>query len=177
MYYQSPVGLLKINVEDGYVTEIIFLDDEDEIKNVSENISLKNRAVFEKCKAQLDEYFLGERKIFDLPVKQLGTTFQETVWNELVKIPFGKTISYLQLAQHIGNVKSIRAVGAANGRNNLSIVVPCHRVIGSNGSLTGYAGGLWRKQWLLEHENRYANGVHLLFQEISVSLKASKKPA
>jgi len=116
-----------------------------------------------KCKAQFDEYFSGKRKIFDLPIKQSGTLFQEKVWNELIKIPFGKTISYLQLSQKIGNVKLIRAVGTANGRNNLAIVVPCHRVIGSDGSLTGYAGGLSRKQWLLEHENKYANGVNLLF--------------
>lgn len=165
MYYHSPVGLLKIVIQDGFVNEIIFLDNDDE-KNADaseENISTKNKAVFKKCKVQFDEYFLGERKNFDLPIKQKGTLFQEKVWDELLKIPFGKTISYLQLSQRIGNVKSIRAVGTANGRNNLSIVVPCHRVIGSDGSLTGYAGGLWRKQWLLEHENKYGNGVNLLF--------------
>ncbi len=165
MYYQSPVGSLKIMIHEGFINEIIFLDNEQEIKNdnSTENISSKNKAVSGICKKQFDEYFSGKRTIFDLPIKQVGTTFQEKVWNELVKIPFGKTISYLQLSQRIGNLKSIRAVGAANGRNNLSIVIPCHRVIGSDGSLTGYAGGLWRKQWLLEHENKYANGVHLLF--------------
>jgi methylated-DNA-[protein]-cysteine S-methyltransferase len=165
MYYQSPVGLLKININDGMINEIIFSDSENELK-ASENKDdpdEKSKAVIKKCQLQLDEYFSGKRFHFDLPVHQMGTPFQEKVWNELEKIPFGKTISYLQLSQRIGNVKSIRAVGTANGRNKLSIVVPCHRVIGSDGSLTGYAGGLWRKQWLLEHENKYANGVHLLF--------------
>ncbi|MDQ6903886.1 MAG: methylated-DNA--[protein]-cysteine S-methyltransferase, partial [Bacteroidota bacterium] len=89
--------------------------------------------------------------------------FQQKVWNELIQIPNGKTISYLQLAQRLGNVKTIRAAAAANGRNRLRIIVPCHRVIGSNGSLTRYAGGLPMKKWLLEHENKYANGVSMLF--------------
>jgi len=165
MFYPSPLGPLKINIHENCISEIIFSDDKNDMNNdqSEENFLVENKEVFEKCKKQFDEYFSGKRKNFDLPVKQSGTSFQEKVWNELVKIPFGKTISYLQLSQHIGNVKSIRAVGTANGKNNLSIVVPCHRVIGSDGSLTGYAGGLWRKQWLLEHENKYANGVHLLF--------------
>ena len=165
MYYQSPVGLLKININDGMINEITFSDSEDEIKAgvKKDDSDKKSKTVIKKCQLQFDEYFSGKRFHFDLPVHQMGTPFQERVWNELVKIPFGKTISYLQLSQRIGNVKSIRAVGTANGRNKLSIVVPCHRVIGSDGSLTGYAGGLWRKQWLLEHENKYANGVHLLF--------------
>jgi methylated-DNA-[protein]-cysteine S-methyltransferase len=165
MIYQSPPGILKIIIHDGFINEINFLKEADKeiLENFNEDNSKENQAVVEKCKMQLDEYFSGERKTFDLPIKQSGTLFQEKVWNELVKIPFGKTISYLQLSQKIGNVKSIRAVGTANGRNNLAIVVPCHRVIGSDGSLTGYAGGLSRKQWLLEHENKYANGVNLLF--------------
>lgn len=165
MIYESPPGILKIVIHDGFINEINFLKDVDKeiSENFNEDISKEDKAVAERCKVQLDEYFSGKRKTFDLPVKQSGTLFQQKVWDELVKIPFGKTISYLQLAQRIGNVKSIRAVGTANGRNNLSIVVPCHRVIGSDGSLTGYAGGLSRKQWLLEHENKYANGVNLLF--------------
>lgn len=163
MYYQSPVGILKIGIKDGFVNEIIFLENEEEATYDEAFISKEDKDTFAKCKIQFDEYFAGKRKFFDLPIKQSGTAFQQRVWNELIKIPFGKTLSYLQLSQKIGNVKSIRAVGTANGRNNLSIVVPCHRVIGSDGSLTGYAGGLWRKQWLLEHENKYANGVNLLF--------------
>ena len=160
MYYQSPIGVLKINIQNGFINEINFHNG-DEI--TEEVLSTNDQNIFEKCKLQFDEYFSGKRKNFDLPVRQKGTEFQQKVWNELLNIPYGKTISYLQLSQRIGNVKSIRAAGSANGRNNLSIVVPCHRVIGSNGSLTGYAGGLWRKQWLLEHENKYANGVNLLF--------------
>src|SRR5690606_16785912 len=89
---------------------------------------------------------------FDLPLKQPGTEFQQKTWTLLCRIPFGKTISYHQLSQHYGDVKAIRALASANGKNNIAIIVPCHRVIGANGSLTGYAGGLWRKNWLLEHE-------------------------
>jgi methylated-DNA-[protein]-cysteine S-methyltransferase len=102
---------------------------------------------------QLDEYFSGNRKIFDLPLDLHGTEFQKKVWSELLKIPFGHKISYKELTLKIGDIKAIRAVAAANGANPVSIIVPCHRVIGSDGSLTGYAGGLWRKQWLLEHES------------------------
>ncbi len=107
--------------------------------------------------------FQEKEKYLILPLKQEGTEFQQKVWSELIKIPYGKTISYLQLAQRLGDVKSIRAAASANGRNKLNIIVPCHRVIGSDGSLVGYGGGLPRKKWLLEHENKYANGVSLLF--------------
>jgi methylated-DNA-[protein]-cysteine S-methyltransferase len=163
MYYQSPIGLLKINIQNGFINEINFCDKGDEKIITEEVLYINDQNILEKCRYQFDEYFSGKSTHFDFPIRQEGTPFQQKVWNELLNIPFGKTISYLQLSQRIGNVKSIRAAGTANGRNNLSIVVPCHRVIGSNGSLTGYAGGLWRKQWLLEHENKYANGVNLLF--------------
>ncbi|MEO5649918.1 MAG: methylated-DNA--[protein]-cysteine S-methyltransferase [Ginsengibacter sp.] len=162
MYYQSPIGLLKINIHNGFIDEVNFYDKENGIIT-EEVVSAEDGNVLKKCSQQLDEYFAGKRMQFDFPIRQEGTPFQQKVWGELINIPFGKTISYLALSERIGNVKSIRAVGAANGRNNISIAVPCHRVIGSNGSLTGYAGGLWRKQWLLEHENKYANGVNLLF--------------
>ncbi|MCM4160181.1 methylated-DNA--[protein]-cysteine S-methyltransferase [Antarcticibacterium flavum] len=102
---------------------------------------------------QLDSYFKGELQEFQLKINPEGTAFQKRVWQALMEIPFGSTVSYLQLARQLGDLKAIRAVAAANGRNPLWIVVPCHRVIGTNGSLTGYAGGLWRKQWLLNHEN------------------------
>ncbi|HLU81331.1 MAG TPA: methylated-DNA--[protein]-cysteine S-methyltransferase [Flavobacteriaceae bacterium] len=101
---------------------------------------------------QLTEYFEGNRRIFDFKINPQGTDFQKRVWKELLKIPFGKTISYLDLARALGDEKKIRAAASANGKNPLWIVVPCHRVIGSDGSLVGYAGGLWRKKWLLEHE-------------------------
>jgi methylated-DNA-[protein]-cysteine S-methyltransferase len=103
---------------------------------------------------QLDEYFAGTRKEFNLPINQPGTDFQKEVWKHLLTVKYGSTMSYLQLANQMNNPLAIRAIAASNGKNMLWIVVPCHRVIGSNGSLTGYAGGLWRKQWLLEHEAR-----------------------
>ena len=110
-------------------------------------------AVLEDAVHQLKEYFDGKRTKFDLKINPQGTDFQKGVWDELLNIPFGKTLSYLELSKRLGDVKAIRAVAAANGKNPLWIVVPCHRVIGSNGDLTGYAGGLHRKKWLLEHES------------------------
>lgn len=115
------------------------------------------------CIEQLIHYFQGELRIFDLPVSQEGTPFQKQVWNELSGIPFGRTISYLELAVRTGDQKATRAVANANGKNNVAIVVPCHRVIGSNKTLVGYGGGLWRKKWLLEHEMKIAYGVQTLF--------------
>lgn len=114
-----------------------------------------------ECVSQLQEYFNGERTDFSFKLNPKGTDFQQRVWQELLNIPFGKTISYLDLSKRLGDVKAIRAVASANGRNPLLIVVPCHRVIGTDGSLTGYSGGLWRKKWLLEHENPIAQ--QLLF--------------
>lgn len=116
-----------------------------------------------ECERQLTAYFEGERKAFDLPFQQEGSAFQQQVWAELLHIPFGRTISYMELSKRIKNVKAIRAVGTANGSNAISIVVPCHRVIGSNGNLTGYSGDLWRKKWLLDHEGKFANGIQTLF--------------
>lgn len=109
----------------------------------------------ENCAEQLKEYFAGTRREFDLSLDLQGTPFRVSVWNELLKIKFGQTISYSALARKVGDIKAIRAVANANAKNPVSIVVPCHRVIGSDGSLTGYAGGLWRKKWLLDHEGKY----------------------
>jgi methylated-DNA-[protein]-cysteine S-methyltransferase len=111
-------------------------------------------APFAAIRAQLAEYFAGERQQFDVPLKLAGTPFQQRVWQELVRIPFGTTITYAQLAQRVGKPTASRAVGHANGRNPISILVPCHRVIGANGKLTGYAGGVDKKQWLLAWERR-----------------------
>jgi methylated-DNA-[protein]-cysteine S-methyltransferase len=108
--------------------------------------------------AQLDEYFEGKRKKFDLLLEPMGTDFQKKVWKHLVKVPFGKTASYLDVAMALGEMKATRAVGSANGRNPIVIIIPCHRVIGSNGSLTGYGGGMWRKEWLLKHEGVLKEG-------------------
>lgn len=165
MFYPSPVGMLKIEAIDGVIIEINFIDDLEIQRNSNEKeiYHSADATILKKCSKQLDEYFSGERKTFDIALQQKGTLFQESVWNELTKIPYGKTVSYLHLAKMIGNEKAVRAVGTTNGRNNIAIVIPCHRVIGSDGSLTGYAGGLWRKKWLLEHENKFGNGVVFLF--------------
>jgi methylated-DNA-[protein]-cysteine S-methyltransferase len=145
MYYKTPVGIAQITDDDGFISQIHILDGEHE-PTPAETPILKEMV------KQFDEYFAGTRKDFDLPIKQQGTDFQQLVWDELLKIEYGKTISYNQQSQRMNSPLAIRAIASANGKNNLWVVVPCHRVIGSNGSLTGYAGGLWRKQWLLEHE-------------------------
>ncbi|TXK37657.1 methylated-DNA--[protein]-cysteine S-methyltransferase [Pontibacter qinzhouensis] len=144
-YYNSPIGWIQLTGTAQGIETMLFVE-----AAGAETSSLPACAV--AGLAQLAEYFNGERQQFDLPLAPHGTAFQQQVWQELQKIPFGKTFSYLQVARAIGGEKAIRAVGAANGRNPLCLVVPCHRVIGSNGSLTGYAGGLWRKEWLLRHE-------------------------
>lgn len=145
---RSPLGFTKIVGNEEGITSISILNS-DEI--TTDIIPLE----LEDCVHQLNEYFDGKRTQFDLQLNPEGTDFQKKVWNQLQTIPYGKTISYLQLSQQLGDVKAIRAVANANGRNPLWIVIPCHRVIGSDGSLTGYAGGLHRKQWLLEHESPY----------------------
>lgn len=155
-YCASPVGQLKIVCTDDHVQEVTFMNDESYLP------SNDKAPLLAQCIQQLNEYFSGERKIFDLPLQQSGTAFQQKVWHLLLQIPFGKTINYNTLSKQYGDVKAIRAVASANGKNNLAIIVPCHRVIGSNQSLTGYAGGLWRKKWLLEHEVKYFAGVQTL---------------
>ena len=157
-YYESPLGLLSIGASETAVHSILFVKNEKPL-----TISTPPPAVVNKCKKELDEYFAGKRKTFEFSFRQFGTPFQESVWDELLNIPYGKTISYLELARRIGNTSAIRAVGTTNGKNQIVIVVPCHRVIGSNGHLTGYGGELWRKQWLLEHEARFENGIQTLF--------------
>ena len=107
------------------------------------------------CATQLKEYFDGSRTHFELKINPKGTDFQKMVWQELLKVPYGKTESYMEISKRIGNTKAIRAVAGANGKNPLWIIIPCHRIIGSDGSLTGYAGGLRRKQWLLNHESPF----------------------
>lgn len=159
--YSSPVGYIDIKITDNHIAELLFSDQQKSPGD--EKLSAGEIKILKECIKQLDEYFLGKRKTFNLPLQQSGTGFQQKVWNELLKIPYGKTISYLKLSQRLGDIKAIRAVASANGKNKLSIVVPCHRVIGSDGSLVGYGGGLPRKKWLLDHENKYAHGVSLLF--------------
>ena len=144
-YYQSPLGWIQIQASHDAITSLVFCDER-------KNDTCSDSPILLECIRQLDEYFDGRRTSFDLPVEQKGTKFQQNVWNVLTGIPFGKTVSYGDVAKMLNNPKSMRAVGAANGKNKLWIIVPCHRVIGANGSLTGYAGGIERKKWLLEHE-------------------------
>jgi methylated-DNA-[protein]-cysteine S-methyltransferase len=158
-YYHSPVGLLKISGNENYISEVCFHDTTQKAERKKKNIP----PLIIQCIEQFIQYFNGERRVFDLPINQPGTPFQQEVWAELMQIPFGKTISYLDLAVKIGDNKATRAVANANGKNNVAIIVPCHRVIGSNKDLVGYAGGLWRKKWLLEHEAKVAYGVQTLF--------------
>ncbi len=142
--YSSPVGLLNISGSDAGIRSILYGD------FVKENDMVPDSLV--ECIQQLDEYFNGRRKVFNLLLDAEGTDFQLRIWKLLQDIPFGKTLSYLELARISGDIKAVRAVGHANGQNKLNIVVPCHRVIGSNQKLVGYGGGLWRKEWLLKHE-------------------------
>ena len=145
---KSPLGFIKISGDEDGISAISILNSEEKVTDI---IPIE----LEDCVHQLNEYFEGKRTQFDLALNPEGTDFQKRVWDALQTIPYGKTCSYLELAQQLGDVKAIRAVANANGKNPLWIVVPCHRVIGSDGSLTGYAGGLYRKQWLLEHESPY----------------------
>jgi methylated-DNA-[protein]-cysteine S-methyltransferase len=160
-YYQSPVGLLKIAGTGQFISEVTFIDEPENITPTTDYNALPPMAI--QAVEQLIEYFHGHRRFFELPISQQGTPFQQKVWAELMNIPFGKTISYLDLSHKLGDPKVIRAAAAANGRNNVAIIVPCHRVIGSNSQLVGYAGGLPRKKWLLQHENKIAHGVQTLF--------------
>ena len=158
-YYHSPVGILKISATETFVTEVSFFD-----KVAKAEARKKNMPpLLIQCIEQMIQYFNGERRQFELMIDQEGTVFQKGVWNELMAIPFGKTISYLELARRTGDTKATRAVANANGRNNVAIIVPCHRVIGANKDLVGYGGGLWRKKWLLDHEAKIAWGVQTLF--------------
>ena len=143
---KTPLGFTEIIGDENGISSIHVFDEE---QKISKKISIE----LQNAINQLNDYFEGKRTHFDFKLNPKGTDFQQKVWDELYKIPFGKTMSYQELSIKLGDVKAIRAVANANGKNPLWIVVPCHRVIGSDGSLTGYAGGLWRKKWLLDHEN------------------------
>ena len=145
-YYKTPIGTAKIVGDENGISSVSVIDEK--IEN-----SQKPPECLQDCVQQLDEYFNKKRTEFNLKLNPKGTEFQNKVWNELLKVPYGKTRSYLEQSKKLGNVKAIRAVASANGKNPVWIIIPCHRIIGSDGSLTGYAGGIWRKKWLLEHEN------------------------
>lgn len=144
-YYTSPIGCLEVTASDTGIRSILYKEGTTD--------GTVNSKILQECIRELTEYFEGSRRSFDLPIDPEGTDFQYKVWNELVKIPFGETRSYLQIAESLGDTNAVRAVGHANGQNKINIIVPCHRVIGSNRKLTGYGGGLWRKEWLLKHES------------------------
>ena len=143
--HQNALGIAKIIGDEEGISVISVSD----VGKISDSIPM----VLQEAVSQLNDYFEGKRTDFTFKLNPSGTEFQQKVWKGLLEIPFGKTMSYLELSKKLGDVKAIRAVASANGKNPLWIVVPCHRVIGTDGSLTGYAGGLWRKKWLLEHEN------------------------
>ncbi|HTI57805.1 methylated-DNA--[protein]-cysteine S-methyltransferase [Mucilaginibacter sp.] len=147
IYHPSPIGVIRIREHEGFISSV-------NIRDVAGDEEEQSTPLLQMAARQLDEYFAGERKEFDFPIQQPGSAFQQEVWQCLLKIGYGKTISYLQQSKIMNNPLAIRAIASTNGKNDLAIVVPCHRVIGSDGSLTGYAGGLWRKKWLLEHEAR-----------------------
>ena len=152
-YYDSELGKIKIEAKDKYIIGVNFVSDidlpMDEINNENE------KSIISKCKNQLEEYFNGERKNFELEIKFIkGTNFQKCVWSELCKINYGETLSYKQVAERIGKPNAYRAVGGANNKNPIAIIVPCHRVIGKNGAMVGYADGIDKKEFLLKLERK-----------------------
>lgn len=142
--YASPIGWVQVTVTSAGVASLQFVDES--------AAGVKAEGILGAALSQLEEYFTGKRRTFDLPLALAGTDFQRAVWQHLLTIPYGQTTSYGEVAQAIGRPMAVRAAGAANGRNPIAIIVPCHRVVGADGSLTGYGGGLWRKEWLLRHE-------------------------
>jgi len=158
--YHSPIGIIKIVADDFCIEELIFIEDEaiDQIE-----ISATTPEVINQCIDELIEYFAGKRKQFSVAINQAGTEFQQKVWKELYEVPFSKTLSYAELAKKMGDPNLVRAAANANGKNKIAIIVPCHRIVGSDRSLVGYAWGKARKKWLLQHEFRLELGVQTLF--------------
>lgn len=144
-FIESPLGTLMLVGNEAGLQKLLVSENETPSAKIPESL--------QETASQLDSYFKGKRSDFDLKLNPQGTDFQKQVWKQLLDIPFGKTTTYLDMAKRLGDPKTIRAAASANGKNPIMIIIPCHRVIGSDGSLTGYAGGLWRKQWLLEHES------------------------
>jgi methylated-DNA-[protein]-cysteine S-methyltransferase len=147
-YYSSEIGSLEIIGTPDGITSVCFVDDE-----VIPDVDIPE--CLQLCVMQIDEYFHKTRREFSIPLQIEGTDFEKQVWNILLEIPYGTTRTYMDIAKAIGNPKAVRAVGLANGKNPIPLIIPCHRVIGSNGRLTGYGGGIWRKKWLLQHEGAY----------------------
>lgn len=156
-YYASPIGDLLITSQGDKISAVQFFH--------GERSPMRLTPIIEQCISELDEYFYRGRKFFNVEIHLSGSDFQNKVWNELVLIPYGRTISYLELAIRIGDINSVRAVGLANGENPVVILVPCHRVIGKNGDLVGYGGGMDKKIWLLQHEGAFADQLKLFAEE------------
>jgi len=150
-YFSSPIGLIEISGNEDGIATLYFVDER-------KHNSTKVHASLKEAVYQLEEYFKGMRRDFGLKLNAKGTDFQKRVWEKLLSVPYGKTVSYLDISRMLGDVNATRAVGNANGSNPISIIVPCHRVIGVNGKLVGYGGGLWRKEWLLNHETGMTQG-------------------
>jgi len=150
-YIDTPLGELELTSSSTHLLSALFVKTE---KNVLDKQPVLRSEINDEAKKQLNAFFKKEITQFNLPLHPAGTDFQKTVWNELIKIPFGTTISYLTLAKKLGDPNSIRAAASANGKNPITIIIPCHRVIGTDGKLVGYSGDMWRKQWLLDHESK-----------------------
>lgn len=165
----TPLGIMRAGATDEGICLFDF-EHRKMMDAIQKRISLGTHSSFEEgehiyidqLEQQISEYFTGTRMIFELPLHLVGTAFQKDVWNALIQIPYGETRSYKKQSIALGNEKAIRAVAGANGENGIAIIIPCHRVIGENGSLTGYGGGLWRKKWLLEHEAKHAGKTNQL---------------
>jgi methylated-DNA-[protein]-cysteine S-methyltransferase len=145
----SPIGVLKLSSDEGHLKSISF-----DAEFMSEEVYVPD--ILMTAAKQLEEYFSGSRQLFDLPIDPEGTDFQRRVWKQVADVSYGSTKSYIEISREVNSQDSSRAVGMANGKNPLPIIIPCHRIIGHNGKLTGYAGGLERKKWLLLHEQHYA---------------------
>jgi methylated-DNA-[protein]-cysteine S-methyltransferase len=148
-YYNSPIGTVEIVSDENSIIELSFVEE------TMESDSQASPQVLQTALKQIDEYFQGKRNAFDLKLKAEGTEFQQKVWQSLIEVPYGETACYGDIAAAVGNSKASRAVGGANNKNKIAIIIPCHRIVGADGSLTGYAGGLWRKEWLLKHEKNH----------------------
>ncbi len=162
-FYQSPLGQILIVASDEHLYYLDFLDDDSDVDYELEEVSILfsapldmfSNTIISNTISELEKYFKGELKKFTIPTKTFGTAFQIRAWEELTNIPYGETISYKQQATNMNNPTATRAVGGANGKNKIAIIIPCHRVLGANKELTGFAGGIWRKKWLLEHEEKH----------------------
>ena len=158
--YHSPIGIIKIVADEFCIEELVFIEDA-QLNQLT--ISNTTPEVINQCIDELIEYFAGKRKHFSVAINQAGTEFQQKVWKELYEVPFSKTLSYGELAKKMGDPNLVRAAASANGKNKIAIIVPCHRIVGADRSLVGYAWGKARKKWLLQHEFRLALGVQTLF--------------